>query len=153
MLNAFFLPRGGFLPAALIAVATAGCSGDRPASVSGTVSINGQPPRLPGLTISFVTPGGRTVAVPVDGDGKYTAPDLVSGEVRVGFYDLGALPTDGGGPDAYDRIDRKAPAPRDKGADKGKAAATVPARLSDPLKSGVRTALNPGPNTFDFDIK
>lgn len=97
---------------------TAGCSGDRPLVIRGTVSMDGAP--LPYGVVQFHGPEGRLVTAVVGSDGTFTATEVPPGSVRVAVVeDIMALPPKG--------TDTKA----------GKARAPIPKRYKDVQTSGL----------------
>lgn len=142
-----------------------GCSGPDTAEVSGKVTLKSQPPKIDGLTMSFMAADGRPVTVLVAEDGSYTATSVPVGEVKIGFRVARLLPPrddkpkEGESPEAFEKRMKdpkehfKRIQAEQRAAKASKAATLIPNRYIDPLKSGVTTTLNPGPNTFDFDIK
>src|SRR5207245_7292819 len=53
--------------------------------VSGTVKLQGQPPKMKGLEINFMGVDGKPAGAPINEDGTYTATDVRSGDVKVFF--------------------------------------------------------------------
>jgi len=140
-----------------------GCSSEPPVGVSGTVTVKGAPPKLPGLMISFVSATGAVVTAPVAENGTYTASGLTSGETRVGFAVGGANDKKTGDQSLADEKDQgeRRKAEYDKKIETRKKAKSseppvkvpLPLRYLDPLKSGITTTLKPGDNVVDVDIK
>ena len=79
---------GACAPAALL-----GCGGSS-GRVTGTITINGQPPKLKGMGISFMAPDGRSDSAVIAEDGSYKANQVPVGEVGVAFL---YVPVGGGG--------------------------------------------------------
>ncbi|MDB5310472.1 MAG: hypothetical protein JWO38_4674 [Gemmataceae bacterium] len=161
--------RGGSLALLVLVFGLGGCGNEPPTGVSGTVTMKGAPPKVPGLMISFVSTAGTVVTAPVAEDGTYTASGLASGEMRVGFAVVGAAKdkrtVDQQNDDPKARTERLK-AEYDKKLDPKKAdpkkkakpseppvKSPIPERYLDPLKSGVTTTLKPGDNTLNADIK
>jgi len=152
--------RVGPLALLVLAFGLAGCGGEPPTAVSGTVTFKGAPPKISGLMISFMSTAGTVVTVTVAEDGTYTASGLTGGEMRVGFSVVGKAPpnrTDRQ-PENLSKTDPKAQIEREKTrfkAEFGKALvkSPIPERYLDPLKSGITTSLKPGDNTLNVDIK
>jgi hypothetical protein len=70
------------------AVASGGCTGDKVATVSGTVTYKGKP--LPGGTITFLSEDRtRQEMAPIKADGSYTAAAVPTGKVLVGVQPAG----------------------------------------------------------------
>ncbi|QJW99449.1 hypothetical protein [Frigoriglobus tundricola] len=158
------LPRRGGSPALLVLVfGVAGCSSEPPVGVSGTVTVKGAAPKLPGLMISFVSATGAVTTVPVAENGTYMASGLASGETRVGFAFGAAKDKKTGDPspeDAKEQAERrraeydKKMEPRKKAKpNEPPAKVPLPQRYLDPLKSGITTTLKPGDNVLDVDLK
>lgn len=148
-----------FVTITLLATFVAGCGGPETADVSGRITLKGVPPNMEGLTISFMGADGKPSTVLIAADGSYKATGVAVGEMKVGFSDtndspfmkgpkVGEKKGNGGQKDNAKR--KVGPTLADSQTSK---ASVIPRKYSDPLKSGVSTTLNPGPNTFDFDIK
>jgi len=131
------------LAAVLVCIQLAGCGGDH-AAVSGTVSLDGKPmlgDRDHRVTVMFVPesgPGATTAAL-LDKSGSYTLATGGQGGIKPGAY-LVAI----SGVDVIRSADGSAP----PGARQ-----ITPKRYADPKESGFRADVQPGRNTFDFELK
>ena len=76
-----------FFLAAAAALAPAALGGCDPgtAEVSGTITVNGQPPRFKGIQIVFVPKDGKPDSAMVGENGQYKATQAPLGEVGVAF--------------------------------------------------------------------
>lgn len=147
----------------LVAMIATGCDGGPPiATIAGKITRNGQPPKIPHLTISFVGANGKPVTTAVSEDGSFTADPLDVGEMMVGFgiaeedgSEQAKQPQEGESAESYvNRMKhtKEMGKHRRKVATKSKFP-TLPIKYLDPRTSGITTTLKPGANTFDFDIK
>ena len=158
--------RGGFAALVFLALVLplAGCGGEQTADVSGTVTMNGKPPKIAGLTINFMSPAGKVAVAAIAEDGTYTASGVPVGEVRVGFSVAGMAqegqakvgkPT---GDEDPSKVDPKVQIEREQSRLKMEAGAAVKApireRFLDPLRSGLTTTVEPGKmNNYSPDLK
>ena len=157
--------RGAPLALALGAALLTGCNGEPTGEVSGTVTVKGKAPQVPGLAITFMSTTGKVVSTGVAPDGTYTVTGVPSGPVKVGFAISGAgdeAAAKAGKPSRDDdpsKADPKALHAREKahiGSLRGGTSphAPFPERFLDPLKSGLSTTVNAGEkSTFNVDIK
>lgn len=137
---------GGLL---LVGLATGGgCSRQSPVyPVSGRVSLDGKP--LVDAQISFRPAQGPEAFGVLDGEGRYTLSTRAAGDGAVaGKHAVTLSPLTEGlilTPDAEPRL--PAPTP---GATPG--AMPVPAKYLQAETSGLTATVEPGTNTFDFDL-
>jgi hypothetical protein len=121
--------------------AVVGC-GDRLATVTGTVTLDGQPlrrgPELVG-TVQFVPEnGGVTATAYLDENGQYTLTSGSRQGTQPGRYLIAVSAT------------KIIPADTEGGAASGRPA--TPRRYADPMESGFAVEVVPGRNTFDFPL-
>ena len=141
----------------LILALTCGCSTRPSADLTGVITLRGNPPGVGDLIVSLVSAEGDSFPAEVGEDGKYSASGISPGLVRIGFV----VPRRRVSP----RSDKEKNGPENvkqmllekKTAMKKRRPASEafkpPEKYRDPLQSGVTTILNPGPNTFNYDIK
>jgi hypothetical protein len=122
-----------------------GCKGPK-TEVSGTIKLNGQPPRLKGMEITFLAKDGRMASAPVNEDGSFTCSGVPLGEVRVGFpyFPAEAAKARGKGagppkPGVEPKPGHPLPNP-------------IPEKLRESSTSPVVFQVEPG-KPFDYDIK
>ena len=135
-------------PAALL-----GC-GPSTAEVSGTLTLNGRPPKLQGLQITFIAADGRMASAVVGPDGEYKADAVPVGPVGVAF--------------AYAPIDDirrreqsgakrlRPPEPGAAGPPPAEPPAPnpIPEKLRDASTSGLTFPVESGKNNvFNYDIR
>jgi hypothetical protein len=136
------------LLAVVASLATAALSGCGPskASITGTVTISGQP--LPSGTITFTSDAGTK---PVKGsaitDGKYTITDFPAGPAKVSV--VTTPPPSGAGvpPPGVAAM----PLPAGAGTPPGKYV-PIPLKYSNPDKSGLTYEVKGGEQTKDFEL-
>lgn len=121
------------------------------AEVSGKVIFKGQP--LPGGTISFVAViGGFSYTGLIDENGNYkvNAPE---GEVRIGVLNKMLLGGSGKADSEAkgDSLRQEKTAGQKKGIIKGRYV-RLPFDFGDPIKSGLKYTVKPGPQTHDVEI-
>jgi len=140
-------------------VVITGCGG-RPrsvehAEVTGKVMFQGKP--LPGGVVNFVTVNGGFAATgTIDDKGNYQIKAPV-GEVRIGVSNLmlrGGSPTKDGGPKKEPKTARE-----EKTADQQKGPrgvkgyyVAIPPSYTDPITSGLKYTVKPGPQTHDIEL-
>ena len=137
----------GHAPLALLGLALflAGCGPkgirypETGATLEGTVSY-GQDQVGAALVIAQNDSGAATAFV--DDDGKYRLQNVPLGEVNI------AVNTDAGKGQAMGKAMAQSQG-KAKGAPK---IIDVPAKFADPAKSGIKTTVNKGPNTFNIVI-
>lgn len=148
----------------LLAAVLTGCGGPQTAEVSGKITRNGKPLQIERMTISFMGADGKPITVLIEPDGSYSVSGVSVGEVQVGFgvahksEPRTDVPKDGESAEAFqkrmkDPEEQLRQLRREQRAEKANAAINLLSKYFDPRTSGVATTLNPGPNTFDFDIK
>lgn len=150
---AFHRPRAaGALIVCLLAAT--GCSSPAPAEVTGVVRCDGKLVRV-GSVLVF-DEAGAPHAGDIRQDGTYKVWGIPAGPIQVAVQSLeprrapparpGRKNQDNPDPNLVPPPPPEAPAePRDW--------FRLPSRFSIPATSGLSTTLNPGPNTFDIDLK
>ncbi len=150
------LARVFLVAAAACAPAVLGGCDPGTAEVSGTITLNGQPPKLKGLQITFVSTDGRPASAVVAEDGTFKAAAVPVGDaVGVAFVCMpipasgpapaatgrGKTPMPGGGPPI---ITPPVQAPYNP----------IPQMLRDASTSRLTTKVEAGKkNVYNYDIK
>jgi len=127
---------------ALVLVIVAGCGGSE-SSVSGSITLDGQPLATTDavrVTIMFFPEsGGAPAAARADESGQYSLSTGGQSGLAPGDYTVAISANDAGRP----QNGEAAPAAR----------ATSPLHYANPKLSGLKAEVEPGSNTFDFDLK
>jgi hypothetical protein len=130
-----------------------GC-GSATAEVTGTITIDGEPPDFDGIEIVFLAGDGRLVTAPVHPDGTYSMAGMPVGKAKIGLIYIapeiarrGAakgsrLPTpDRDGSTGHERSGKTIANP-------------IPENLREPSKSGLWMQVEPHKtNVFDYDVE
>jgi hypothetical protein len=121
--------------------------------VSGTIKINGQPPKMAGLEISFIAPDGRPASTTINPDGTYESKEVPAGTVQVCFVYMPEVKAiDAGGKPRMAKPG-KGDTPL-KGAANDQAKNPIPMALRESSTSKISTNLVSGQkNVFNYDIK
>ena len=128
-----YLSRYLLITLALVGLSTLGCGKDLPSTVSGKVTLDGNP--LTKGTVTFAPEGeGRIAYGEIDSSGNYTVRTLNDQGMQVGEYKVTVIAT--GEAPASD-----VPPPL-----------ITPAKYADAATSGFTASVAPGPNTFNFDL-
>lgn len=136
----------------LLAITTAliwvaGCGGPFTAAVSGRVTYKGNP--LPGGTVTFIHPDGRTGYATIQEDGSYNIPAAPGGDVKCIVTTQKPIPALPKG------VAAKLPGGGSKGSDPvyptGKYV-PIPAKYGDPQTSGLAYTIHRGSNTIDITL-
>jgi len=140
------LPGGVALLGLLLAAV--GCEGS--ASVSGKVTLNGQP--VNGGAVTFYGAGGRQEGSWIDPEGNYAIAKAPVGDVKVTVVSSKA-----GQPP---KLPKERAAPQHPGGQEGGGGAApagkpvvVPDKYKDPERSGLTFTLKPGPQTIPIELK
>ena len=118
------------------AVSSVGCGG-LPASVSGTVTVDGKP--LEKGRVSFMPAGGGAMATGViESDGSYELstnrmPGLETGQYNVSVVSREMVPNEDGGPPQQGKY-------------------LAPKKYSSPSTSGLQFNVEKGSNTYDIEL-
>jgi hypothetical protein len=149
-----------FLLGACVLSGSTGCGSPVKTDVSGTVKLNGRPPKYTGIQVVFQHPDGTLVTAPVAEDGTYKAEGVPSGEVKVCFAYItpeaaqqGAEAKAGGTRLKKPGGEKDAPKPKAPGTP-GPSISPIPEPLRDVSTSNLTFKVEAGKaNTFDYDIK
>ena len=121
----------------------AGCESTLPATVSGTITIDGQPltGHIAGEVMFHPTGGGAAALAPLESDGGFTVSTGSTKGLEPGTYDVTVrvAETDPEPPGGYE----SAPAQRP----------LSPGRYGIRDKSGLSADVKEGKNEFNFDLK
>ena len=122
----------------LTALLSAGCGGTGRGSVRGTITVAGKP--LPQGSITFLPAAGdRDPVTAAVIDGVYDTGPMPTGAARITIMHSMTPPAPAGG----DRASRRLPADTPR----------VPPMYHSPDTSGLSLPVQPGANTFDYDIR
>jgi hypothetical protein len=142
-----------FIAITLCAGALAGVLGCTPpvTEVSGTIKINGKPPKMKGLEVVFMSSEGRQASAPINLDGTYETKDAPSGKVLVSFAFMPEVK--GGGEASKSRMSKPGAAePVGTSSTQGKN--PIPTVLREASTSKISTTFVTGEkNVFDYDMK
>lgn len=131
---------------------TIGCGTASTADVSGTVTYQGKPVRSGSVIVFDAT--GTPHSGDIKSDGAYIVQGVPVGQVQ--FSIQSPEPPRPLPPEVSrgktEKLKIPKPAPPSSLPDRRNWFA-IPAHYSTPASSGLDTKLNPGPNTFDFDLK
>lgn len=137
----------------VIASQLVGCGGAARGTVSGKVTLDGQP--VTAGSVSFTN--GNSVdneSAAIQSDGTYSSTNVPTGEVRVSVY----VPSAGSAmPAGAPKLPPSVPADHPQAkmyADKAKGTANVPTTYSDPATSGLTVKVDSGSSqTYDIALK
>src|SRR5262249_21362619 len=132
------------------------CGGPSKATITGVVTVRGQPPNIEGLTVHFLGMDGRPVPTLVAPKGTYTVTGVAVGEVRVGFTVTDpegdrVWAAHGQGPGGSSDQPGKARPPEERALRAARSA--IRERYRDPLRSGLRTTTARGVNKYNVDLE
>jgi hypothetical protein len=139
-----------FVAAGLLALAILGC-GESFGTVSGDVKLKGKP--LPSGIITFASQSGRkrVISGPIK-DGKYSVAGVPASKTLISIQNttvVSLIPPKEKDPKDKDKDKGKG---KGKGKDKDKDDGKVPAKYSDPTKSGLELDVTAGEQTHDISI-
>ena len=132
-----------------------GCSGgdkQAPATVSGSLSYNGQPVKAG--TMQFHTADGVPYSAQIAPDGTYTATDLPTGEMVVTVETESINPNKAApkGGDAARRMKMQVQQPAPGTTTAGDLYVKIPRKYADPKSSPLKVTLERGRQTYDFTL-
>jgi hypothetical protein len=120
--------------------------------VSGTITLNGQAPKLKNFEIFFICADGSSIAATIDENGAYTARNMTVGEAKVAFVYSPNRPSEVQGRPKL----AKPGAPKESWpkVSPDSTRDPIPERLRDQTTSQLTFKVQAGQkNVFDYDIK
>jgi hypothetical protein len=125
----------------------AGCGGPKTGSVSGRVTLEGDP--LPSGRVTFFGEHGEVAGDDIGADGRYTVAKAPVGNVKVTVTTQPPPSTDK--PDLVMKMDKHEGTPKEMASDKKYV--PIPPRYRDPDKSGLGLTVKEGEQDYNIDLK